>query len=236
MLFGLLSCLAACTATDNKSNQITISTPNEEWWSRALLSSDIPTKNLASVRQRMAKVTQLKYAIAISKQPQINAFAVNDQGQLLVVFTTDFLTEFGKDPDIVATTLGHELAHHQLGHTNKGRQENASFAQGATSFVLGTIANFFIPFSGMLVSPAIQTVTLSFNRDDERDADALGMKWAMDAGFSPCGSYRLAKRMTELGKGSAVTFLSTHPINPERMDNADQFMKENFKTLCSYTF
>ena len=232
-VIGFLSCLAACTTPSKKPTEITVSIPNDDWWNRALSSPDDPTRNLASVRRRMAPVTQFKYAISISKMTEINAFAVNESGQTLVVFTTGFLTEFGNDPDILATTLGHELAHHQLGHTDKNRQENVAFAQGATSFVLGTVANFFIPFSGMLVSPAVKTATLTFNRDDEREADTLGMKWAMQAGYSPCGSYRFAKRMTELGKGSTVTFLSTHPVNNERMANADAFMKQNFKTSCS---
>lgn len=231
-LLVLITCLAGC-ATNRKSTEMTVSVPNEEWWNKATSSTDIATKNLANVRKRMNNVSPIRYSIAISRQTEINAFAVNESGQTLVVFTTGFLNEFGNDQDVLATTLGHELAHHKLGHTDKTRQENVAFAQSASSFVLGTVANFFIPFSGMLVSPAVKSATLTFNREDERDADLLGMQWAMQAGYSPCGSYRFAKRMEELGKGTSIPFLSTHPGNTERMSNADSVAREKIKISCT---
>lgn len=232
MLYCLVACLAGCASSNRKSTEMTVSIPNEDWWNRATTSTDNSTRNLAQVRKRMQNVSGLSYSIAITREKEINAFAVNEDGRTLVIFTTGFLDEFGNDQDVLATTLGHELAHHKLGHTDKSRQESVAFAQSATSFVLGTVANIFVPFSGMLVSPAVKTATLTFNREDERDADALGMQWAMQAGYSPCGSYRFAKRMTELGKGTAVTFLSTHPVNTERMENADTVAKQKYKMSC----
>lgn len=232
MLYSLMICLAGCASSTKKSAEMTVSIPSDDWWNRALTSTDNSTRNLANVRKRMQKVSSIDYSVAITRQTEINAFAVNESGRTLVIFTTGFLDEFGGDQDVLATTLGHELAHHQLGHTDKSRQENVAFAQSATSFVLGTVANFFVPFSGMLVSPAVKTATLSFNRDDERNADNLGMQWAMQAGYSPCGSYRFAKRMTELGKGSTITFLSTHPVNTERMSNANDVAMQKYRVNC----
>lgn len=98
--------------------------------------------------------------------------------------------------------------------------------------MLGTIASYFVPFSGLLVGPAVKTASLSFNRDDERDADTLGMTWALQAGYSPCGSYRLSKKLNDMGEGAALTFLSTHPGNSERMDSAEQFVTERGLKGC----
>jgi predicted Zn-dependent protease len=95
------------------------------------------------------------------------------------------------------------------------------------------IASYFIPFSGLIVGNAAKGVGLTFSRNDERSADEMGMQWAMQAGYSPCGSYRFAAKMNALGEGAAITFLSTHPGNNERMVNADRFAQNKKGTPCS---
>jgi predicted Zn-dependent protease len=59
------------------------------------------------------------------------------------------------------------------------------------------------------------------------------MQWAMQAGFSPCGSYRFAFKMNALGEGAAIPFLSTHPGNTERMENADLYAQNKRGATCS---
>ena len=130
------------------------------------------------------------------------------------------------------SSLGLEVAHHKLGHTDPSCQKIRAVNQEIASQVLGTIASYFIPFSGLLVGPAIKTASLSFNRDDEREADELGMTWALQAGYSPCGRYRLPKRLADMDVGTVVTFLSTHSGNSERMDSAEQFEKSRGLKSC----
>lgn len=228
-----LGLCTACALTSKPAEKVSITAPNEEWWSQAGQSQDQATKNLAQVRTRMNKVTEFQYILALSSQTEINAYATQQNQQTLVVFTKGFIDQFGNDPDVLATTLGHEIAHHQLGHIDADRQNARTLAQEITSTVLGSVASFFIPFSGFIVGPSVKAATLSFNRDDERDADAKGMQWAMQAGYSPCGSYRLSKSLTELGKDNSLPFLTTHPGNGERSENAQSFMKENKLPACN---
>lgn len=229
----LLLALTACSAFKPKPTEVSIALPDRDWWDQAVSSGDPATRNLAQARARMRSVAPMWFKLGISPQQEINAFATKQNGQTLVVFTQGFLKEFGNDPDLLATTLGHELAHHQLGHTDPQRKKNQQLAQEITAQALGTIANFFVPFSGLLAGPAVQTVSLGFSRDDERDADRLGLEWAYKAGYSPCGSYRFANRMTDLGKESTLVFLSTHPGNNERAENAQAFMQEKGLPGCS---
>ena len=199
MLF-LIALIAGCAnISGKKSDQVQFLIPNSEWWASAENSSDVSTRNLAQVRHRMNDVVPVRYSLALSKQSEINAYATRENDLTLVVFTEGFLKAFGSDQDVLATTLGHELAHHKLGHTAPSRQKNRAFGQEVASQVLGTIASYFVPFSGLLVGPAIKTASLSFNRDDERDADTLGMTWALQAGYSPCGNYRLSKKLNDMG-------------------------------------
>lgn len=233
MLF-LIALIAGCAnISGKKPDQVQFLIPNSEWWASAENSSDVSTRNLAQVRHRMNDVVPVRYSLALSKQSEINAYATRENDLTLVVFTEGFLKAFGSDQDVLATTLGHELAHHKLGHTAPSRQKNRAFGQEVASQVLGTIASYFVPFSGLLVGPAIKTASLSFNREDERDADTLGMTWALQAGYSPCGSYRLSEKLNDMGEGAALVFFSTHPGNPERMDNAEEFEKSRGLPRCN---
>jgi len=229
----LVLSLSACAAFKSKPTEVSVAIPDRDWWDKAASSADPATRNIAQARERMKRVAPMWFKLGISPQPEINAFATKQNGQTLVVFTQGFLKEFGNDPDVLATTLGHELAHHQLGHTDPSRKKNQQLAQELTAQVLGTIANVFVPFSGLLAGPAVQTVSLGFSRDDERGADRLGLEWAYKAGYSPCGSYRFANRMTDLGKETTLVFLSTHPGNNERAENAQAFMQEKGLPGCA---
>lgn len=200
ILLCSIALMAGCAGMGGKKpDQVQVLIPNSEWWASAENSTDLSTHNLAQVRHCMNDAVPVRYTLALSKQPEINAYATRENGLTLVVFTDGFMKAFGTDQDVLATTLGHELAHHKLGHTAPSRQKNRAFGQEVASQVLGTIASYFVPFSGLLVGPAVKSASLSFNRDDERDADTLGMTWALQAGYSPCGNYRLSKKLNDMG-------------------------------------
>lgn len=229
---AMLWLLVAGCSTTKGNKETKVSVPNAQWWGQAQRSGDPVARNLATVRQRMIPVVPIPHTVGIAETPEINAFASIQDGRMLVVFTQGFLREFGGDPDVIATTLGHEIAHHTLGHTDPSYQRKRSAAEFAASQVLGTAASYFVPFSGLLVGQAVHTVTLSFSRDDERAADTQGMLWAWQAGYSPCGSWRFASRLTKLGQDATLSFLSTHPGNAERMNNAQTFVAARNLPAC----
>ena len=224
--------LLACSA--NKK-PMAVQIPNDAWWQAANTTSSASSseKNLAMVRQKMLKTVPFPFVIGLSDSTEINAFAELKNNQRYIIFTNGFIAQFGNDPDVLATVMGHELAHHQLGHTQPDYAKNRDAAIDATSQALGMIASYFIPFSGLVVGNAAKGVGLTFSRNDERSADEIGMQWAMQAGFSPCGSYRFAFKMNALGEGAAIPFLSTHPGNTERMENADLYAQTKRTAPCS---
>ena len=228
----LLGTLCACSLIPSKGNDIQVKIPNEAWWNKAANDSNKGIANLAAVRKKMNQAAPIPYTVGLTEQTEINAYATKQTGQTLVIFTKGFLDEFGNDPDILATTLGHEVAHHQLGHTDPDRQKNRAVAQEAASRILGTLSSIIVPFSGFIVGPGVMAASLSFNRDDEREADLLGMQWAQQAGYSSCGSYRFAMRMTKLGKDTTLAFFTTHPGNEERSENAQAWMAEQKFPPC----
>jgi len=223
--------LLACSA--NKK-PMAVQIPNDAWWQATNTNPNASSseKNLAVVRQKMLKTVPFPFVVGLSDSTEINAFAELKNNQRYIIFTNGFIAQFGNDPDVLATVMGHELAHHQLGHTQPDYAKNRDAAIDATSQALGMIASYFIPFSGLVVGNAAKGVGLTFSRNDERSADEMGMQWAMQAGFSPCGSYRFAFRMNALGEGAAIPFLSTHPGNTERMENADLYAQTKRGAPC----
>ncbi len=131
-LLCAITLMAGCAGIGaKKPDQVQVVIPNSEWWASAENSTDLSTRNLAQVRHRMNDVVPVRYTLALSKQPEINAYATRENGLTLVVFTDGFMKTFGADPDVLATTLGHELAHHKLGHTDPSRQKSRAFGQEA---------------------------------------------------------------------------------------------------------
>lgn len=228
----LSSLLIACSAS---KKPMTVQIPNDAWWQSANTnpSASSSEKNLATVRQQMMKSVPFPFVVGLSDSTEINAYAQLQNNQRYIILTNGFITQFGNDPDVMAAVLGHELAHHQLGHTQPDYAKNRDAAIDVTSQALGMIASYFIPFSGLVVGNAAKGVGLTWSRNDERSADEMGMQWAMQAGYSPCGSYRFAAKMNALGEGATITFLSTHPGNNERMENADRFAQNKMGAPCS---
>jgi len=230
--FLLIVFLSACSSANKKP--VSFQVPNDAWWQSTNINSSANAneKNLAAVRQNMLKTVAFPFAVGLADSNEINAYAELQNNQRYIIFTSEFMQQFGSDPDVLASVMGHELAHHQLGHTQPGYAKNRDFAIDATSQALGMLASYFVPFSGLLVGNAVKGAGLSYSRDDERAADYQGMQWAQLAGYSPCGSYRFAYKMSSLGEGASLAFLSTHPGNAERMEVAEEFAQKNNAASC----
>ena len=236
-LFGLVffAQLTGCATKTEDTSKTIVTIPDDQWWQSQGPKSSIAIRNLSAVRTNIGTNTPTRFQIGFSNSNQINAFASEQDGTALIVFHQGFLNEFGTDPDALATTLGHEIGHYQLGHTAPGYGEGRNALINASSQALGMIASYFVPFSGLLVGNGVKAVGLGYSRDGEREADSVGMQIAIKAGYSACGSYRLSKRLEELDQSASIAFLSTHPGNSERMENAQHMSLSQSSENCSAT-
>jgi predicted Zn-dependent protease len=149
------------------------------------------------------------------KQP--NAFAApGKDGRNVVGVTPAMLELLGDDFDAHAAVIGHELAHLVRQH-GADRASRQGFLQG-----LGLIASILIGArtgvdpSG-LVNLGATLIDRGFSRDEEREADRLGLEYMASSGFDPQGAIRLHRKMAEAGKAERLAFLSTHPGDEERI-------------------
>ena len=71
----------------------------------------------------------------------------------------------------------------------------------------------------MAANLGTQLLTLRFSREDESDADLVGLELAARGGFNPQAAISLWEKMAQAGGGAGgPSFLSTHPTGPQRIE------------------
>ncbi len=142
---------------------------------------------------------------------QINAFCMPG-GK--IAFYTGILQTLKLTDDEVGMVMGHEIAHALREHARERMGKNAATGIGAglLSQVLGlgdlgqTVTNY-----------GAQLLTLRFSREDETEADLVGMELAARAGFDPRAGVSLWKKMSAANKSAPPQWLSTHPSGSSRI-------------------
>lgn len=150
--------------------------------------------------------------------PTVNAFATYQDGRPVVCITLGMVGVLKDDEGAWAALLGHELAHLRLGHreARRSRQEVVNIGSTLAGLVLSVAG---VSFGGTVADAAGTLVERAYSREDEREADRMGLAYARRAGIDPAGALRLQERLLELKEDSVFGFLSTHPSGRERLDD-----------------
>jgi len=110
--------------------------------------------------------------------------------------------------------MGHEVAHalreHARERIGKNMATNGALELGAALFGLGNVGRTVAGIGGQLV-------TLKFGRDDETEADLVGLDLAARAGYDPASGVTLWQKMMAGSQGAPPQFLSTHPASETRI-------------------
>ena len=142
----------------------------------------------------------------------INAFCM--PGGKIAVFT-GLIDKLQLTDDELAMVVGHEMAHALREHAReriaKSQGTGALLSLGAQLFGLGQLGD-------VAANVGTQLLTLKFSRDDETEADLVGLEMGARAGFNPRASVSLWDKMGRAsGNGGNIGFLSTHPNGADRM-------------------
>jgi predicted Zn-dependent protease len=160
------------------------------------------------------------YRITILNAPAVNAFAL--PGGYLYV--TRGLLALANDSSEVAAVLAHEMAHVTADHAI-ARQNKARTAMIVSRVVTDVLND---DDAGRLALASSQRSLASFSRQQELEADAIGVKTIGRAGYDP---FAAARFLTAMGRFAAYKsaaaisderpeFLASHPTTPERIDFA----------------
>jgi predicted Zn-dependent protease len=157
------------------------------------------------------RAKQWKWEVILLGSPQINAFCMPG-GK--IAFFWGILAKLQLSDDEVAMIMGHEMAHalreHARERMGKSFATRGALEIGAALLGLGDVGRLAAGMGEQLLS-------LVFSRDDESEADLVGMELAARAGYNPAAGVTLWQKMGAASKGAPPEFLSTHPSGPTRI-------------------
>ncbi|MCS6995452.1 MAG: M48 family metallopeptidase [Casimicrobiaceae bacterium] len=152
----------------------------------------------------------------------VNAFALPG-GQIFI--TMALLSRLETEGQLAAV-LGHEIGHVVARHSAE-RIAKAQFHQGLTgAFAIGTGSLEAAQISSMVS----QMLMLKYSREDEYEADDLGLRVMTEAGYDPramIGVMRILERASG-GGGRIPEWASTHPYIGNRIARIEQTLRERY--------
>jgi beta-barrel assembly-enhancing protease len=166
------------------------------------------------VGQRVAQASDrpnLPYTFQVAQDNSINAFATLGG---FVYVTTGLLQAVAGDESELAGVLAHEVAHISAKHSIQQMKQSAIAQTG--SAVLGLDQS-------TLVNIGVGLVSRNYGREDEYEADRLGVRTLARAGYPADGLPRFLKKL--YSAGSPPEFLSTHPGPQNRVSRLEQMIR-----------
>ena len=172
----------------------------------------IATKLVPQTAQWNDRSKNWRWEVNLIGSKQINAFCMPG-GK--IAFYTGILDQLALTDDEAAMIMGHEMAHalreHARARIAKSQGTGTLLSLGAQLLGLGQLGD-------VAASLGTQLLTLKFSREDETDADLVGLELSARAGYNPQASVSLWEKMGRAGGGAGgPSFLSTHPSGPQRI-------------------
>lgn len=178
---------------------------------------------LASHRPRMP------YRFNVVNATYINAYAFPGG---TISATRGILLKLSDEAEL-ASLLGHELGHVNARHTAR-QMSQAMLTQvlvGGAAAIAGTQASALGDLTAQLGSIGAGALLASYSRDNEREADDLGLRYMAAADYNPRGFVGLMEMLRTLNKQqpNAVQLLfSTHPMSDERYQTAANAVRTRY--------
>ncbi len=177
-----------------------------------------------AIGRKMAPITHrpgLPYHFAILDTPVVNAFAAPGG----YIYITRGMLAIMNDEAALAAIIGHELGHVNARHTARAMSRQLLMMGGllVASALSKDIAKI-APFAMI----GLEVLFLKFSRDDEYQADSLGIQYSRKAGWAPgqvVPIFTTLLRMEQSGEGPSIpNFLSTHPLTARRIEEIDKML------------
>ncbi len=164
----------------------------------------------------------IKYYFSVLDSDVVNAFAAPGG---YIYITRGLLAMLNSECEL-ATVLGHELGHVNARHSAKAMSRAILFNAG---LVVAAGLSKKVRDIAPLISIGTQLLFLKYSRDNEYEADSLGILYARRAGYNPEGIvkffYSLENLTKEAGGPHLPNFLSTHPLTKKRIERAISYLK-----------
>ncbi len=186
--------------------------------SMGLVQNDALQRYVNEVGQSMAAKSErpdLPWKFKVVDDPVVNAFALPGG---FIYLTRGILAHFNSEAEM-ASVLGHEIGHVTARHSveQMSRQQLAGIGLGVAMAVAPELQPF-----GQLAQTGLGLMFLKYGRDDERQADDLGLRYMGREGYDPSQMPlvfdTLARVSQAQGDGRVPAWMSTHPAPDERAE------------------
>ncbi|MES2069382.1 MAG: M48 family metallopeptidase [Pseudomonadota bacterium] len=170
------------------------------------------------------RAKEWKWEVNLLGSNQINAYCMPG-GK--IAFYSGILTTLKLTDDEIAIVMGHEIAHALREHGAERAGKAAAANLGIRALELFAGAKGYDPnLAGAAGGMVAKGVMLKFSRDDETEADVVGLDIAARAGFDPRAGVALWQKMGMVNKSAPPQWLSTHPAGPSRIAEIQRHFPE----------
>ncbi len=186
--------------------------------------SQVGTKMVAKTHR-----THMPYTFQVVNATYVNAYAFPGG---TIATTRGIMLSLENEAELAAL-LGHELGHvnarHSAEQMSKGMLTQA--VVGGVSALAGTQSEALGDLANQLGQVGAGALLASYSRDNEREADALGMQYMVDAGYGSEGFVGLMQMLNSMSKHKSTTvdlLFATHPMSQERYNTAVQMANSQY--------
>lgn len=183
-------------------------------------------RNLAEDSHR----PKIPWEFCVVNTSQVNAFALPG-GKVSI--TRGLITKM-KSEDELAAVLGHEIGHVTARHSAAQYTRGVFISLGAAVAGAVTEAYGLGSLGSSVAGAAGNLLMLSYSRDQERQADQLGFQYMVLNRYNPNGMvkvFNLFKSMRKREPTEIEAFLSSHPLDSERIAAAQKRVRQTPRAL-----
>ncbi len=186
---------------------------------------------VASVGNSLAQFTEadnpaLPWSFIVLNSDVINAFALPGGN---VFITRGLLTRIDSEASL-AGVLGHEIGHVTARHVDE-RMSQATGIQLGVAVLAGTTQSQLIQVAGDLFGNGY---LLHFGRSQELEADSLGLRYMVRAGYDPRGQADVMEMLEAASQGNRTPeMLSTHPDPGRRLQAINTAIQRDYAKVIN---
>jgi len=177
-------------------------------------SNALSINALQRIWDRLSSVAKFDAFIMYDPNEEVNAYITQaNKSDFLVVIQLGLMKVL-KTEDEIAGVLGHEIGHGVKRHGEKRQGNAVGVMLGANilSSIFGGSA-----LGDIAVGVGANLAVSGYSRENEVEADDLGVEYATKAGFSPWGLYNSIESMAKAGLVTPPSGFNSHPPTERRM-------------------